>query len=129
MAGASITAAPFAVATVLTMRWIVPIEGNALAHGLNLAADPTGRAALEAARQNRRVAVTRPIALKQGGKGLLIDVPIFVDDRFDGFVLGVLRYVDWLNMLFCDVICRAPRPVSSTFVPPPLRSARCSNRA
>ena len=58
---------------------------------LNLAFEERRRIALEVARDKRDIIITRPIDLVQGGKGFLVYVPLFINDVFDGFVLGVYR--------------------------------------
>ena len=73
------------------VRWIVPLAGNERAQNLNLAFEERRRDALEAARDRKKETVTRTINLVQGGKGFLVYVPIFVKEKFDGFIMGVFR--------------------------------------
>ncbi len=73
------------------VRWILPLEGNEGAVGLNLAFEERRRIALDKSRQRRDVTVTRSIDLVQGGKGFLVYVPIFLEDQFGGFILGVFQ--------------------------------------
>ena len=79
------------------LRWIEPIVGNEQALSLDLAFEARRRQALETARDQKRVVVTPVVDLVQGGKGLAIYVPVFVDGEFDGFVEGVLRIGVWLG--------------------------------
>ncbi len=81
------------------VRWIVPLAGNEAARDLNLAFEPRRRQALEAARAKRAVTVTHAIDLVQGGKGFLVYVPIFIDDGFGGFILGVYRIKPLLDVV------------------------------
>ena len=74
------------------VQWIVPLEGNEQAIGLDLGQEANRRRALEIAKQHRTPQVSEPISLVQGGVGFLCYVPLFVDARFDGFVLGVFRF-------------------------------------
>ncbi len=73
------------------VRWIVPRAGNEQAEGLDLASEPRRRAALEEARDTRTVALTRAVDLVQGGKGFLAFVPVYTQDTFEGFILGVFK--------------------------------------
>jgi PAS domain S-box-containing protein len=61
------------------VRWIVPLAGNQAAQNLNLASEERRRAALEEARQQQAVTVTRTVTLAQKGKGFLVYVPLFFE--------------------------------------------------
>ncbi len=74
------------------VRWVVPIEGNEAALNLNLAHEEKRFAALELAKRQSDSTVTQSIDLVQGGKGLLIYVPVSNGSEFDGFILGVVRF-------------------------------------
>ncbi|MBT3634777.1 MAG: diguanylate cyclase [Candidatus Marinimicrobia bacterium] len=78
------------------VRWIVPLKGNEAAQNLNLAFENTRLIALENARDRKFPTLTSPIDLIQGGKGFLVYHPIFVQDKFEGFVLAVFRTQEWL---------------------------------
>ena len=73
------------------VRWIVPLKGNEAAQDLNIAFEPKRKAAAEAARDQGTVVVSHVIDLAQGGKGFLVQVPMFERDRFAGFIVGVFR--------------------------------------
>ena len=73
------------------VRWVVPLAGNEKAEGLALAFEARRRTALEASRDQHRTTISRPIQLVQGGLGFIVIVPLEVDGRFDGLVLGVYR--------------------------------------
>ncbi|NET31332.1 MAG: PAS domain S-box protein [Cyanothece sp. SIO1E1] len=87
------------------VRWIVPLAGNEAAQDLNLAFEERRRVALEMAREHQAVKVSDTIGLVQGGKGFLVDVPIFLNTKaqrrksFDGFILGVFRVEALLDQL------------------------------
>lgn len=81
------------------IRWIVPLAGNEQALGLDLGFEEKRRTALEQARSQKRPTLSVPITLVQGGKGLLVYVPIFIEDQFEGFILAVFRTDDWLTGL------------------------------
>jgi two-component system, OmpR family, sensor kinase len=73
------------------VRWVVPLAGNEAALGLDLAAEERRRQSLLSAKERRQVTMTPVIELVQGGRGFLVYVPIFRQDEFDGFILGVFR--------------------------------------
>lgn len=74
----------------MRVRWVAPIEGNERARDLDLGVEPRRRAALEAARASRQPAISRTIDLVQGGKGLLMIVPLFGERGFEGYLVGAL---------------------------------------
>ncbi len=82
------------------VRWVVPKQGNEAAINLNLGFESRRREALEAARSRRRVTITRPIDLVQGDKGFLAYFPLFVEQEFDGFILGVFKIQTLLDYYF-----------------------------
>ncbi len=86
------------------VRWIEPIQGNekALAY---LNQGVPRRQALEVARRGRIPTLSKVVDLVQGGKGFLLYVPLFVEDKFDGFVVGVFNVDQFIN---------ATKPISSS---------------
>lgn len=82
------------------VRWIAPLKGNEKAHNLNLAFEKNRRIALEAARDKGIPTMTSPVNLVQGGKGLLIYIPIFINKEFEGFILAVFKIKQWLDYVF-----------------------------
>ncbi len=79
------------------VSWIVPLTGNKAAQNFDLSQKSRRRTALEIARDRRLTTFTSTINLVQGGKGFLAYVPLFVSDRFDGFILGIFRYQTLLD--------------------------------
>jgi PAS domain S-box-containing protein len=75
----------------LTIRWIVPREGNEGAEGLRLDTLGGRAAAFEEARQRHATATTSPIDLIQGGRGFIVFVPVYRGDNFDGCLAAVFR--------------------------------------
>ncbi|MFB2833396.1 ATP-binding protein [Floridanema evergladense] len=74
------------------VSWIVPLAGNEAAQNLDLSQEPRRQITLKIAQELRQPIVTGTISLVQGGKGFLVSVPLFVGDRFDGFILGVFQF-------------------------------------
>lgn len=75
----------------LTVRWIVPAAGNEPPRGVNLGGEERSRTALEEARNKRRVTVARSLKLVRGDDGLVVYVPIFDGESFEGFIGGAFR--------------------------------------
>jgi diguanylate cyclase (GGDEF)-like protein len=75
----------------LHIRWVVPLRGNEAALHFNLLFEARRRAALETSRDQRRMMLSRPIDLVQGGKGFLVYAPIVRHNHFEGFIAGVFR--------------------------------------
>jgi len=84
------------------VRWIAPLEGNEAAVNLYLAKEERRRNALETARDSKKVTLSDPINLVQGGKGFLGYNPIFIKGKFDGFILAVFQVENWLSQVFSD---------------------------
>jgi len=84
------------------VQWVVPIEGNEAAIGLDLAFEQRRLEALESARDGKEITVTRTIELVQGGLGFLVYMPLFLEEEsnFDGFLLGV--YV--VDEIFSEIL-------------------------
>lgn len=75
----------------LHVRWTEPLQGNQAAKDLYLPFEPRRAQALETARLKRVATATRNIELVQGGKAIIVYIPLYIDDRFDGFIGGVFR--------------------------------------
>ncbi len=79
------------IAPTYHVRWIVPLEGNEAAQGLDLSFETNRQAALVEAQEQRHIVITPPIDLVQGGKGLRIIAPIYSGDHFGGFFAAVFH--------------------------------------
>ncbi|WP_413166708.1 PAS domain S-box protein [Capilliphycus salinus ALCB114379] len=85
------------------LRWVVPQVGNEAVQNLDLSQERRRRITLRVARDLDQVILTRHIFLVQGGQGFLATVPLYVDNNFDGFIVGVFRFQTLL-----DNILRVP---------------------
>jgi signal transduction histidine kinase/ActR/RegA family two-component response regulator len=85
------------------VRWATPRSANESDLGTDLSADSAQQAALQAAERNKDVMVTRPVNLRQGGRGLLVCVPIYEHQKLSGFVVAVLRYQELISSILQDV--------------------------
>jgi signal transduction histidine kinase len=82
------------------VHWVVPVNGNENARGINLAFETNRRITLESARDKKVPVMTPPIELVQGGQGFLIYVPVYIHNEFNGFILAVFKIEPWLNYVF-----------------------------
>jgi CheY-like chemotaxis protein/CHASE1-domain containing sensor protein len=87
------------VDTELMVNWVVPLKGNEQAVGLDLSFEKNRYEALVKSKNERYLVISKPINLVQGGTGILIYHPLYVADKFDGFILTVLKTQNWLNQL------------------------------
>ncbi len=81
------------------VRWIVPLAANEADRNLDLPFEERRQTALENALKKRKITITKPIDLLQGGKGILAYVPIFKGQKFNGFIIGVFRLQPLLEMI------------------------------
>lgn len=87
----------------LHVRWVTPQRGNEADLGADLSADERQRVAFEAAEDTGSAMVTRSVDLRQGGRGLLVCVPVYSKGKLSGFLLGVFRYQELLSSILQDV--------------------------
>ncbi len=85
------------------VQWVVPHEGNEADLGADLGADQQRSIALQAAKDSGRVMATRSVDLRQGGRGVLVCVPLIRNGTLSGFLLGVFRYQGLLDSVLRDV--------------------------
>ncbi|SMC39680.1 PAS domain S-box protein [Cellulophaga tyrosinoxydans] len=77
---------------------VYPIEGNNI-KGFNILNDTIGRKGALITMQRKEYFVTGPIKLKQGGDGLVSRIPIFKDDKFQGFSAAVIKLPNLLQAI------------------------------
>ena len=85
------------------VRWATPNSGDEPDLGVDLSVDSTQRVAFQAAERNMDVMVTRPVNLLQGGRGLLVCVPVYTPQKLSGFVVAVFRYQELISSILQDV--------------------------
>ena len=78
------------------VHWVYPEKNNENAIGINLSFEPKRKKALDLARQTSKAVISEPIDLLQGGRGIIIAVPVHDEAVFLGYILGVCE----LNTLF-----------------------------
>lgn len=80
------------------IRWGVPSKENSASQNRNLALAEQ-QPALEKARNQKETTLSPTFDLAQGGKGLVVYVPLFVQGQFDGFLRGVFSIRQWLESI------------------------------
>lgn len=81
-------------------RWVVPERNNQAVVGFDFKQEPTRFDALERALFSQRPTMSRPISLKGGlesALGALVDIPLFVRGKHDGFILTAFEMAPWLS--------------------------------
>ncbi|MGC1967963.1 MAG: response regulator [Candidatus Acidiferrales bacterium] len=87
----------------LHVRWVAPSNGNQTDLGVDLSADAMQQAGFQTAQQKKEVTVIPSVNLLQGGRGLLVCVPVYARQRFSGFVVGVFRYQELISSILKNV--------------------------
>lgn len=82
------------------IKKIYPSEGNEKALNLDLNSEENRSKALENAKKNKSTYFTKPIDLKQAGKGILSFHPVIEKDQVTGYIVGVYK----LDQLFAKLL-------------------------
>jgi signal transduction histidine kinase/ActR/RegA family two-component response regulator len=83
--------------------WVTPVAFNQHERGEDLNVDEPSRLILQEAQERQEAVVSHPATFGQGGKGLLICVPVYSHDQLTGFLLGAFRYDALLSPILQDV--------------------------
>lgn len=94
------------VDTSLHVRWVAPLDGNQADLNLDLGAAQPFRTGLPAGGDRQNRTVPHFLDLKQGGKSLVVIVPIFDGENFRGSVRGVFRLRELLDLILHMDIAR-----------------------
>jgi PAS domain S-box-containing protein len=84
------------------VAWTIALQGHQAEQNMYLAFEERRREALEAARETRQPAVSRPVELTTGGKGFLIIAPLYDGDRLEGYVDGFFRIQNLLDAVLSE---------------------------
>ncbi|MEG4115137.1 MULTISPECIES: PAS domain S-box protein [unclassified Microcoleus] len=74
------------------VRWVVPLAGNEAAQNLDVNGELRRKITLQVARDLRQPMLTRNLSLVQGGQEFLATFPLFVGERFDGWIVGLFQF-------------------------------------
>ncbi len=73
------------------VRWIVQKKGTEKAINLNLTWEKNRKQSLDYAKNNRKTFISKNINFVQGGPGFLVNIPLFIDNKFEGFMTGIFN--------------------------------------
>ncbi len=82
------------------LQWVVPYEENKNLIGASLDTEGTRAETIQRAISTRTPQITKAVTLIQGGKGFLYVNPLYVQDRFDGFIVTAFR----LDVIFNKIL-------------------------
>ncbi len=71
------------------VRWIEPLTGNQSVIDKNLALEQERRDALENSLRRHATIISATIPLESDERGILVYAPVYRNEKFDGFILGV----------------------------------------
>ena len=84
-------------------KWVSPRHAGGGSVAADLWSDSGTRAALRAAADTGRVTVTQTANLQSGEPGLLVCVPVFPEEKLDGFLVGVMADRDLFDSMLRNV--------------------------
>jgi PAS domain S-box-containing protein len=88
------------------LRWLVPVVGNELSVDSNMRSESRRYGGMRLAREQRRITITRPINLIEGGSGFEVCIPLFHNENFEGFIISAFRYKELFDMLLHSDLAR-----------------------
>ncbi len=83
-----------------TVRRLMPFLGNEKLLGLNIDFDGDHRDALRIAEESDITTITPPIRIVQGYDAFVTYNPLYIDDHFDGFIVGIHNLEDFTRNAF-----------------------------
>ena len=86
--------------TNFLIQWLVPLKGNEAAYLLNIKINEKRGVELENSIKAKEPLITSPFPLKQGGRGFVMYIPVFIEGEFDGFTIGVFRVQKFFESVF-----------------------------
>ncbi|RBP32481.1 diguanylate cyclase (GGDEF)-like protein [Marinobacter pelagius] len=89
------------------IRWLEPVSGNHNVVGYNVAFSDRRRQALETARTTGQYDISGIIDLKQGGKGMVIYVPVGTGANNNGFIAGVFQIETLVQQLLTSRVLQS----------------------
>ncbi len=73
----------------LEIERVYPFDSNKEIIGLKIDYDETRRKTLEKAKKKDTVTLTPPLDLRQGYRAVIAYIPVYFDDQFQGFMVGI----------------------------------------
>lgn len=90
------------VSPEFNVNWVVPVDGDLRIRELNLSLDDAQRRSLDRSLQTHDAVVGHSVQLSQDELFLPVWVPVFDNDRFQGFIAGVFRIRTLLDDVTSD---------------------------
>ena len=84
-------------------KWVSPRHGSEGSVGTDLWSSAEMQKALRAAADTGRVTVVHTADLQPGEAGLLVCVPVFPEEKLDGFLVGALAYHELFDSMLRNV--------------------------
>ena len=84
------------------VRWVEPLENNEKAVGLDIAFNDERLKALEGARERNKITLTAPIDLVQGYRAFISYIPLYINETFNGFIVGIFNTEIFISNLLHD---------------------------
>lgn len=84
------------------VRWVQPVMGNEKTLGLNIAFNQTRKDALKDAEKINTITITPPLKLIQGYSAFISYIPIYIDNKFDGFIVGIFSINDFFEHILSE---------------------------
>ncbi|AFZ59540.1 response regulator [Anabaena cylindrica FACHB-243] len=85
------------------IRWIVPKLENKSDKNFDLKQELKSKTILEIAPNDGQIKVVDIVKMSQNGKEFLVYIPLFIENKFDGFILGIFQ-----NKPLLDAILKLP---------------------
>ena len=84
------------------VQWSVPKEIGRLRIGVYVDRDEQRSTAMAMALERKQLWVSQTLELGRGGRGILVFAPLFVDERFDGFLVASFGTQELLDSLVSE---------------------------
>lgn len=91
------------------IRWVYPLEPNRAALGLDVKKNPGARETYESVRDEADFAVSYPLDLAQGGRGIVVYYRVIRDGVQNGFLQAVICIEDFIGPLYTDGLSNSYR--------------------
>jgi signal transduction histidine kinase/CheY-like chemotaxis protein len=85
------------------VRLVTPQRQNQGGLGADLNAVPQAAETLRSAEQSGKTVVSHPLDLREGGRGILVSVPVNSGNQVAGFLVGVFRFKDLIPAILENV--------------------------
>ena len=79
-----------------------PLEGNEFILGYDIFADPYRRDEALIAKEGKELYFAGPLDLRQGGKGIVGRLPLFIGDNFEGFSAVIIDWTKFQKEVFSE---------------------------